>query len=540
MARDNVIETILTVKDESSAKVGLQLELFSQAAGRAQASATQASAGMANLTVATAGAEVGFSKATRAVRNLALPLVSELSPAMGQVSGQIAQTVTSAALLGGGFAALAGAAGGVAAILGGQLVQAFARAKAAQKEFSEAIRTGGMAETAAEIKKAAAEIERLADTRERLAAQAKLAGPRSREAFQVGLVDTAQQAQAEKAGLAQRARERAAESEAFRKQEDDTAALQLQDTIKHLEATQELGRLQIENRIRVIELDKAGALARLAAMRQVADAEGALTISAQQRAAAQAQLITATRDVELKAIADVAAARKALVGKSDTDPRIQAEQRLQIDREAAAARKALDDRLTAEMLQNAARLAAAQKQAAAKQQQDLADLIGATGGNRGTVSRRDLEAQIREAEDAEHFFQAGGTLTPQQVDLVAKRKENERLLGMLNRDLGIGVDNSNPVGRPNDRPEDFVFSGGRANNLGSTSEATRGRSASSTMALSQSAAKTKEITDNLEKANAAMEKLRDTTADFARGAAPGLAAALADLLLFQGARNGAR
>lgn len=311
MARDNIIETILTAKDEASAKVGLQLELFSQMAGKAQASATQASAGLATLTTATNASEVGFGRAARAVRALAIPMASELAPAAGQVTGQIVGVITSAALLGSGLGAVAIAAAGLAGIIGGRLIESYQKAEKAQRDFSIAVREGDIQALRAQGKALITDVEPLVEARDRDAgAQAR----RRAAGFAPNPFLSGSNARAIEKGFGGAAdRQRAAESIArddlmFIEAPKQAKAITDKEAAEELEAIRARNRLIAEGSARQIELTKQLALAGVQAQRQLAEADPLAGIATRQAAVLKA--IEETRRLELKAIDDVAAERR--------------------------------------------------------------------------------------------------------------------------------------------------------------------------------------------------------------------------------------
>jgi hypothetical protein len=97
--------------------------------------------------------DTSFLRAGGASRLLALPLVSELSPALGSTASQLAGVATSAGLLGSGFTAVGLAATGVAGILLGNLISSLRAATEAKEAFNKAVRTGDVAKMADDVSK---------------------------------------------------------------------------------------------------------------------------------------------------------------------------------------------------------------------------------------------------------------------------------------------------------------------------------------------------------------------------------------------------
>lgn len=112
--------------------------------------------------------ETSIARTTRSVRALAIPLASELSPALGQTTSQIAHVVTSAALLGSGLTAVGIAAVGVASVIGGQLVSAWQKSRQEAEAFDAAIRSADLGRIGEAAKKAARDIEALTESQRRL------------------------------------------------------------------------------------------------------------------------------------------------------------------------------------------------------------------------------------------------------------------------------------------------------------------------------------------------------------------------------------
>jgi hypothetical protein len=112
-ARDNASGTLDSVRNK--------LQLFDQF-GRTASDLTEKFEG---VTRSIGGFDLSVSKTSRGIRALAVPIVSELSPALGQMGSQMAGVITTAAALGSGIGAVSIAVAAAAGIVGGQALAAW-------------------------------------------------------------------------------------------------------------------------------------------------------------------------------------------------------------------------------------------------------------------------------------------------------------------------------------------------------------------------------------------------------------------------------
>jgi hypothetical protein len=116
-ARDNASATLDSVRNK--------LQLFDQY-GHTVSDLTSKTDG---LTQATEAHVVSMTHSTRAVRELTGPLLTGLSPALGQTASQLLFVVQGASMLSSGMGALALVAAGTGGIVGGQLVESLRKAE---------------------------------------------------------------------------------------------------------------------------------------------------------------------------------------------------------------------------------------------------------------------------------------------------------------------------------------------------------------------------------------------------------------------------
>jgi hypothetical protein len=110
--------------------------------------------------------EAGAGRSARSVRALVAPLASELSPALSQTSAQIVNVVQSASLLGSRMGALTLGAAGLAAIMGGRLLEAWQANKDAMREFDRAMSSADFGRITGQVQGLRMELEKL-DQREK-------------------------------------------------------------------------------------------------------------------------------------------------------------------------------------------------------------------------------------------------------------------------------------------------------------------------------------------------------------------------------------
>ena len=87
------------------------------------------------------GLDISASKATRAIRGLTVPLISELSPALGSTASAMGHVVSSALLLGSGMGALVIGATVLAGIVGGKLITAWQASRGEMESWHRALQS---------------------------------------------------------------------------------------------------------------------------------------------------------------------------------------------------------------------------------------------------------------------------------------------------------------------------------------------------------------------------------------------------------------
>lgn len=95
------------------------------------------------------------------VRAFALPLASELAPALGTAAGRMASVLAAAASMPSAMLAIGTAAGGLAAILAGSLVASWQKSQEAAAGFQRAMAGLDLARVSAEISRVRGELEKL-------------------------------------------------------------------------------------------------------------------------------------------------------------------------------------------------------------------------------------------------------------------------------------------------------------------------------------------------------------------------------------------
>ena len=141
MAR-NTIQILATVEDQASKQIAGILDAYGRSSRELPAAMEPSTQAVARLDQAVTAKSVSLVKAAGAVRSLALPIASELAPALGEASGAVITMVARTATMTSGFGLIAVAAAGVATVVGGALVASYERAKAAQANFVKALQTG--------------------------------------------------------------------------------------------------------------------------------------------------------------------------------------------------------------------------------------------------------------------------------------------------------------------------------------------------------------------------------------------------------------
>jgi len=109
------------------------------------------------------GLDLSASKAARGIRSLIAPMVSELSPALGHVGGQMASVITTAALLGSGLGAVAIAGAALAGIVGGKLLSAWQEGRAELEQFNRAMASGDLPRVTGQVETLTGKIRDLSE-----------------------------------------------------------------------------------------------------------------------------------------------------------------------------------------------------------------------------------------------------------------------------------------------------------------------------------------------------------------------------------------
>jgi len=202
------VQIVISARDEASRVIGNvknQLELFGQV-GPAVSNLEQP---IQRATAAAGGLDLSVSKLTRGVRGLAVPLISELSPALGTTASHMGGVVASSLVLGGGLVTLGLAAASLAGIVAGRFVESWRRGREEIEQFNRALRSGDLGLVTGQISKQSDELDKL---RSRLAAiNAEIAriDPRTLAQLQGPLSPTSRRrgAEAEAAQIEDRIRE---------------------------------------------------------------------------------------------------------------------------------------------------------------------------------------------------------------------------------------------------------------------------------------------------------------------------------------------
>jgi hypothetical protein len=385
---------------------------------------TPASAAARGFGEAVGGAEVGLHRAGLGVHSLATPL-KLLSRGMEETSSEGVRLIAHAAHLGLGFGGAAVAAAGLATVLVGPLVAAWKRSSDSVKEYQETLNSLDLGKVQTKID---ANVKRLAEVNKEITElQARLArageaptlgtgGPRGTGGGGLGLLGGLGLRTAERErGELQRQlgglhlERRVIEEDVSLAGPEARAAAEKAQAQVNAQLAQEalqLDQEKLNNRLKVIEVEKTIATARLSALRQIVDAEGQETLSVQQRFGLQQALIEQTKAVELRAIAETAAARKQQIGLSGAAPELQAEQRLQIDRDVAAQRRQIEDKVQLEIFQNAQRFLDSRRQ----QEEQLFQI-------RRQLGEATLQDEIRRAQAIADAAEAG---SKRQIDALQR------------------------------------------------------------------------------------------------------------------------
>jgi hypothetical protein len=170
--------------------------------GVAQATTTQGTQALATQTLVL---DRNLGQVARGVRSVVIPMAQELAPALGQTSSQMVQVLAGAALLGGGLGTVAIAAGGLASILGGQLLQGWNENAEAIKRFDLAMRSADPARMTRELDQLRAKSEDLRYQLEQMNKPGLLRG--FRKGGIIGLRAGEFELEAELEGMAPRMRE---------------------------------------------------------------------------------------------------------------------------------------------------------------------------------------------------------------------------------------------------------------------------------------------------------------------------------------------
>src|SRR5262245_24745105 len=193
-----------------------------------------------------------------AVRALALPFASELSPALGTTVSRMTEVVTMSLRVSQGFTGIALAGASLAGVIGSQLVNAYMEAKKAQDDFARALRCGEVGQMDAQFKKVSERVRELSNDIRELDARAGesrgmafLRGPRltqqagkeqERAAAFAQLGPLAIQTEAEKA--------RIAEAQAMQQGEEQLRDIQQKAAQERLDQAkkdaEELAKLRLE------------------------------------------------------------------------------------------------------------------------------------------------------------------------------------------------------------------------------------------------------------------------------------------------------
>jgi hypothetical protein len=154
----NEVELVLTAQDRASPVVEKARALIVDQYGGALVLADERTRKHVQSLDLLDGAS---AKAARSVRNLALPLVSELTPAMSATTAQITNVVAASSMATTIWGTLAIAAAGLAGVVGGELLRAWREGARAKKEWNEAMMSGDVGQVAGAVKKKADEVRQL-------------------------------------------------------------------------------------------------------------------------------------------------------------------------------------------------------------------------------------------------------------------------------------------------------------------------------------------------------------------------------------------
>ncbi|HUG36443.1 MAG TPA: hypothetical protein VML54_05800 [Candidatus Limnocylindrales bacterium] len=364
----NTIELTIQARDESAAVIrksaealrqhGETIDTYLQRLKQLQYPGAQAAAGFDGLAAAGGRADASMRRVGAGIRTLALPAALQLGDALGSTVSRMAGVVAGGAAIGGAMG-LAAAGVGVLTLAVGGLVESWGKAAAREKEFQRVLTTGDIPAITAQVKDLTTEIINLTEARDKARADVGLTlAARATRGVPGAFVPGASQQRGidTKSAAAEEGRRAAAaaSAEQFIVTEEPK---QIAALLEKIAADERAGiaaaaQLRAENVIRRLEGERAIAQAGLQSLRQVLEAEGARTLSIEARSQLAVRFIGAQRDLELKAIAEVAAAKRAAIEGSGAPPQVRAEQTLQVDRDATAQRRQLDAKLILDGIAN--------------------------------------------------------------------------------------------------------------------------------------------------------------------------------------------
>jgi len=178
----NAAEVVITARDEALRRLAAnaqetakQIQALAAVAGDSSQGLTRAEVSAGRLAGTTGQMSEGMRQAVHSVRQLASPILAELSPAMGQAANVIGSMTTRLGSLSAGASLVLGVLGGLAVLVGTHVVNAFLEASKKKREFQEALDSTDVTRITAQLTLARKEMQATAADLERLA---KLEGER--------------------------------------------------------------------------------------------------------------------------------------------------------------------------------------------------------------------------------------------------------------------------------------------------------------------------------------------------------------------------
>lgn len=174
-ARDEASAVLRGLQQNMKQLLGPSGEVIADWSGKVKAADT-----------ALLGLDASATRLARSASNLAFPIASQLSPAFGALSGQLTNVVMGASLVTGALGITAVAGLGLAAIVGGKLLESWQKSGEAAKQFSLVLGSMDIGKKTSEIARLTSEIEKLdlemedLDRRARERAARPLAFPKPR------------------------------------------------------------------------------------------------------------------------------------------------------------------------------------------------------------------------------------------------------------------------------------------------------------------------------------------------------------------------